>query len=113
MADASNKIHQLQKWRAIRKKDLTIDSTMNAFCRSLKKSSRQLVQMQEAWDELVPQQLQIVTVPVALKGGVLEVVVDSSPTAYKINRLVRAGLLRQLQERCSGTLKQVRVRIER
>ncbi|MBC8309377.1 MAG: DUF721 domain-containing protein [Planctomycetes bacterium] len=113
MDNAAVKINQLQKWRARRNKDLSIDSSINTFCRSLKKANKKLVQMQEAWDELLPEQLSLVAIPVSFKGGILEVVVDGSPTAFKINRLVRSGLLRQLQQRCSGTLKQVRVRVER
>jgi|TARA_B100000959_G_scaffold280757_2_gene343218 hypothetical protein len=113
MDNASLKISQLQKWRTRRKQDLRIDSSMNAFCRSLKKANKKLLQMQEAWDEFVPEQLSLVAIPISFKGGILEVVVDGSPTAYKINRLIRSGLLRQLQQRCSGTLKQVRVRVDR
>lgn len=112
MDDASIKIEQLRKWRARRQRDLSIDNTMAVFCRSLKKTNKQLGQIQEAWDELVPQQLQRVAVPLSFRGGILEVTVDGSPTAYQLNRLIRSGLLRQLQEKCSGTLKKIRVRIE-
>ena len=52
MDNVSVKIHQLQKWRARRNQDLSIDSSMNAFCRSLKKANKKLVQMQEAWDDV-------------------------------------------------------------
>jgi predicted nucleic acid-binding Zn ribbon protein len=113
MDDASIKIEQLRKWRSKRKKDLSIDSSMNLFCRSLKKTNKQLVQIQEAWTELVPQRLHNVAVPFSFRGGILEVAVDGSPTAFQMNRLIRSGLLRQLQTRCCGTLRQIRVRIER
>ena len=112
MDDASIKIEQLRKWRSRRKKDLSIDSVIRVFCRSLKKTNTQLVQLQVAWKEFVPQRLQQVAVPIALRSGVLEVSVDSSPTAFQINRLIRSGLLRQLQQRCGGTLRQIRVRVE-
>ncbi len=71
------------------------------------------MQIQEAWKEFVPKRLHHSAVPIALRGGVLEVSVDGSPTAFQVNRLIRSGLLRQLQKRCSGTLRQIRVRIER
>jgi len=111
--DASIKIEQLQKWRAVRKRELRIDAVMHTFCRSLKKTNKQLLQIQDAWNELMPAHLSQVAIPFSLRSGILEVTVDSSPTAYKVNRLVRSGLLRQLQQRCSGTLRQVRVRIAR
>jgi hypothetical protein len=107
-----NKLEQLQKWRALRKKELRIDQTMNLFCRSLKKASKQLVQMQDAWLELVPQHINQVSMPIALRSGTLEVVVDSASSAYQVNRLVRGTLLRDLQLRCSGTLVHIKVRVE-
>ncbi len=112
MDDASTKIYQLRKWRSRKKRDLGIDSTMLSVCKSLKKTNKQLMQIQEAWNELIPSRLQATTIPTSLRSGVLEITVDGSPTAYQINRLVRSGLLRELQERSGRTLKQIRVRIE-
>ena len=113
MDDSEIKIENLQKWRSVRKREMRIDSVMHTFCRSLKKTNKQLSQIQQAWNELVPEHLCQVAIPFSFKGGVLEVTVDGSPTAYQVNRLVRSGLLRQLQEKCSGTLRRVRVRIAR
>ncbi len=113
MDDQTIKIEQLRKWRARRKKDLRIDSEMNTICRSLKKTNTQLLKLREHWNELVPERLNQVAIPTALQRGVLVVAVDGSPTAYQINRLIRGGLLRQLQQKCNGTLRQIRVRIER
>lgn len=112
MDDASIKMEQLRKWRSRRKKDVSIDSMMRVVCRSLRKTNKQLVQIQEAWQEFVPQRLHQVAVPIALRSGVLEVSVDSSPTAFQINRLIRSGLLRQLQQRSGGTLRKIHVRVE-
>ena len=85
---------------------------MSVVCRSLRKTNKQLVQIQDAWQEFVPQRLHQVAVPIALHSGVLEVSVDSSPTAFQINRLIRSGLLRQLQQRSGGTLRKIHVRVE-
>ena len=85
---------------------------MRVVCRSLRKTNKQLVQIQDAWQEFVPQRLHQVAVPIALHSGVLEVSVDSSPTAFQINRLIRSGLLRQLQQRSGGTLRKIHVRVE-
>jgi len=85
---------------------------MSVVCRSLRKTNKQLVQIQDAWQEFVPQRLHQVAVPIALRSGVLEVSVDSSPTAFQINRLIRSGLLRKLQQRSGGTLRKIHVRVE-
>jgi predicted nucleic acid-binding Zn ribbon protein len=113
MDDAAIKMEQLQKWRSRRKKDLSIDSVMHTFCGSLRKTNKQLLQIQEAWKECVPARLHHVAIPISLRSGILEVSVDGSPTAFQMNRLIRSGLLRKLQKTCCGTLKQIRVRIER
>jgi hypothetical protein len=112
MDDVSVQIEQLQKWRSRRKVDMRIDTTMNSICKSLKNINKQLVQIQEAWSEFVPNRLNTVAVPTALRNGVLEITVDGSPTAFQVNRLIRSGLLRQLQQRSGQTLKQIRVRVE-
>tara|TARA_X000001036_G_C20570190_1_gene762308 strand:+ start:487 stop:825 length:339 start_codon:yes stop_codon:yes gene_type:complete len=112
MDDAAFKINQLQKWRARKVKDISIDHSMNQICKSMRKTTKQLSEIQQAWNELVPHQFQHNSIPISFKGGVLEVAVDASPTAYQMNRLVRAGLLRQLQKRCSGALKKIKVTVE-
>jgi len=113
MDDSIIKIEQLQKWRCTRKKELRIDSVMNSFCRSLKKTNKHLSQLQVTWDELLPETIRSVAIPISFRSGILVVSVDGSPTAYQLNRLIRSGLLRKLQQTCSGTLRQIRVQIER
>jgi len=111
MDDATIKIEQLRKWRATRRKDVSIDVAMNHFRHSLKKTNKQLLQIQTAWEELTPKRLHSAAFPISLRQGVLYVSVDGSPTAYQVNRLVRSGLLRQLQKSCSGTLRQIKVTV--
>ncbi|MFT4593661.1 MAG: hypothetical protein ACI9JK_001373 [Phycisphaerales bacterium] len=112
MDGSTDKIERLQEWRARRKKELRVDQVMNTFCRSLRKASKQLIQLQDAWLELVPKHINQVSMPIALQNGTLEVVVDAAPTAYQVNRLIRGTLLRELQTRCSGTLVKIKVRVE-
>ena len=104
-------LEQLRKWRARRDKDISIGATIEKLRRNLKKSNKQLTQLVEAWDELVPSHIHQNTNPISFRGGVLEVYADGSPTVYQLNRIIRAGLLRELQQRCSGTLNQIRVRV--
>ena len=113
MDDEVIKIEQLQKWRSRRKKNLRVDLEMQSLCRSLKKTNKHLEQIRETWNDLLPKQLLQVEIPIAFRAGVLEISVDGSPTAYQLNRLIRSGLLRQLQKKCSGSLRQIKVNIER
>jgi len=111
MEKSMSQLKQLRQLRMWREKDISIGATIHELQRSLKKSNKQLTQIIEAWDELVPKQIHQCANPTSFQGGVLEVFADGSPTAYQLNRLIRAGLLRELQQRCSGTLKQIRVRV--
>jgi predicted nucleic acid-binding Zn ribbon protein len=111
MGNSMTQLKQLRQWRTRQDKDLSIGATIHELRRTLKKSNKQLTQLIEAWDELVPSHIHECATPISFQGGVLEVFADGSPTAYQLNRMIRAGLLRELQQRCSGTLKQVRVRV--
>ena len=111
MGKPISQLKQLREWRAWRDRDISVGATIHELQRTLKKSNKHLTQLIEAWDELVPEQLHQSANPTSFQGGVLEVFADGSPTAYQLNRLIRAGLLREFQQRCSGTLKQIRVRV--
>jgi hypothetical protein len=113
MAKLHAKVDQLREWRKRKIRDTSIESSLIEFRKSLKKSNKQLTQIMEAWDNEVPQQLSQNAIPTSLRAGVLEVSVRDSSTSYQLNQLIRAGLLCKLQEQCSGTLKQIRVRISR
>jgi hypothetical protein len=111
MAKLHLQVEQLRKWRKRKVRDTSIESTIIAFRKSLKKGNKQLTQLLEAWDELVPSNLTKNAIPTSLRSGILEVSVTDSSTSYKINQLIRSGLLQKLQRRCRGTLKQIRIRI--
>ena len=111
MGKPMSQLKQLRQWRAWRDRDISVGATIHELQRSLKKNNKHLTQLIEAWDDLVPEQIHQSANPTSFQGGVLEVLADGSPTAYQLNRLIRAGLLRELQQRCSGTLKQIRVRV--
>lgn len=111
MAKTVAQLEQIRSWRARKDRDISINAPIQELRRNLKKSSKQLTQLIEAWDELVPPHIHRSANPVSFQAGVLEICADGSPTAYQLNRIIRAGLLRELQRRCSGTLKQIRVRV--
>ena len=111
MANTVAQLEQLRKWRSRKERDISVSATIQELRRNLKKSSKHLTQLVEAWDELVPSHIHQSANPISFQGGVLEVYADSSPTAYQLNRIIRAGLLQELQQRCSGTLKQIRIRV--
>ena len=92
------------------KKDTSIDLTIQAMRNGLRKSSRQSTSVVEAWDVLVPSHIARQATIISMRNGVLEVVTDGSAIAYQLNRLVRSGLLRDLQLASKGTLRKIKIR---
>lgn len=111
MAKLNAQLEQLRKWRKRKVRDTSIESSIVEFRRSLKKANKQLTQILETWDNTIPKNIATNATPVSLRRGVLEISVTDSSTSYKLNQLVRSGLLQTLQSQCSGTLKQIRIRI--
>jgi hypothetical protein len=111
MAKLHAQVEQLREWRKRKVRDTSIETSILEFRRSLKKTNKQLSNLMEAWDTLVPEHLAQNAIPTALRAGVLEVTVTDSSTSYQVNQLIRSGLLNKLQQQCSGTLKQIRVRV--
>ncbi len=111
MAKLHTQVEQLREWRKRKVRDTSIESSILEFRKTLKKTSKQLMQINDAWNDLVPQQLANNAMPTSLRGGVLEVSVTDSSTSYQLNQLIRSGLLLTLQQQCSGTLKQIRIRV--
>jgi hypothetical protein len=103
-------LKRLRKWRAMSKKDTSINDTLQAMRKGLRKSSRQSTSVVEAWDVLVPSHIARQATIVSMRSGVLEVVTDGSAIAYQLNRLVRSGLLRDLQLASKGTLRKIKIR---
>ncbi len=111
MASKSVQLEQLRKWRTRPERDLSISASIVELRKSLRKSNKQLNSIIEVWDEIVPSQLYQNATPTSLRAGTLFVTVSDSSTAYQLNRLLRASLLRELQKRSSSTLKQIKVKV--
>ncbi len=48
---------------------------------------------------------------VGLRGGILEVRVDSSSVRFELDRLLRGGALEELRRRHRGSLLRIKIRI--
>ena len=107
---AAAELERLRKWRSRKDRDTSITSAIQSMRKGLRKGNRQSTSLLEAWDEFVPSHLAAQATIVSIRGGVLEVVTDGAAVAYKLNRLIRGGLLRELQNKTKGTLKKIRVR---
>jgi len=111
--DAYNlKLQRLRDWRCRRERDQSLSFLPKQFKQQIEKPYRQLSQLVELWQTLVPGDLVEHTRLDSLRRGVLKVSVDSSARLYDLDRLLRQGLERQLIESLrSGGLHKVQLRI--
>ena len=110
MLNPKTELDRLRAWRTRPKKDASITNAIQVMRKGLRKGNRQYSSIVEVWDELVPVHIARQATIVSIRNGVLEVATDGAAVAYQLNRLVRAGLLRDLQRASRGTLQKIKVR---
>ena len=110
MLNPKSQLERLRNWRARPLRDTSIADEVQTMRNGLRKGNRQSTSLVEAWDELVPPHIARQATIVSLRSGVLEVATDGAAVAYQLNRLIRSGLLRDLQCASKGTLKKIKVR---
>ena len=76
---------------------------------TLAKRVRQLGELAEIWDELIPAGVRDHTALESLNRGVLTVLVDSAARRYELRMLLDGGLRRQILSRFRGTINKVRL----
>lgn len=99
----------LRERRARPGPDLGIARTVAQTAGDAGKMQRKLGRLAALWTELVPESLASRTRLAGLHRGVLQVAVDSAATSFELDRLLRGGVLLQLQRRHTGTLVRVKV----
>ncbi len=82
---------------------------MAALRGRLAKRHKQLGDISDAWDEVIPADLHDHTALESYHRGVLTVLVDSSSHRFHLQMLLAGGLKRHLQARCSAPVNKVRL----
>ena len=75
----------------------------------LERRVRQLRELAEVWDEVIPDAIAQHTALESLSRGVLTVMVDTASHRFHLENLLRGGLTRLLQQRFSGALQKVKI----
>lgn len=109
MSNFEDKLEKLRTWRGRKDRDLTLKRDLIALQRTLKKTNKQLSQIYELWESVVPEKIQSNAHPISLQRGVLEIAANGSPTSYQLQRLIREGLLQALQSQCTTHLKKIKI----
>ena len=76
---------------------------------TLGKKVRQLSKLAVVWDEVLPASIREHTALDSFRRGVLTVMVDSSSHRYQLQMLLTAGLMKEIRNRFSGPLNNIRL----
>ena len=87
-----------------------LSQPLSAFMKhTLAKRVRQLGQLAEIWDDLVPEPIRDHTALDKLHQGILTVLVDSPAHRFQLRTLLDGGLEREIRTRFPGALNKIRV----
>jgi hypothetical protein len=106
-------LDRLRGWRNAPAKDLSLRFLADKFKREVAKPHKQMSQVAEAWQQLVPAPLLTQTALGGLTRGTLTIHVANSAIHYELSHLLRAGLERQLQQACKAEVKKVKLVVKR
>ena len=109
--DTTNQIERLQEWRRRPIRAQAIGAGIASIDRRARQLQRRIGGFVEAWEQAVPAALHERTCIRGIRGGIAEVVVESSAVSYELDRRLREGLLDTLRSNCGSTLVRVRLRI--
>ena len=107
-----DEIKQLQAWRGRRGGDPSIARLVAVAGDNAERTHRRLGQLIDLWQQLLPAQVASRTVLAGIRNGVLLVKVDSSATAFEVDRLLRGGVAAELRTRYRGTLLRVKTTVQ-
>jgi hypothetical protein len=96
----NRRLNEIERLRALQQRpqrDLSIEGIIRATAETARKTQKRLGSIIDLWEELVPQELAARTRIDHIRGGTLHVSVDSSSTAYELDRLLRESLERDLR----------------
>jgi hypothetical protein len=111
MADAAREIARLQECRVRPEPERSIGDLVSEVAAAAKQAQKRLGSFVDLWEGLVPPELASHTRVVAVRGGVAHVTVDTSSTAYEIDRCLREGLEQKLRRAYGKTLMRVKVTV--
>jgi hypothetical protein len=92
-------------------RDLSIGGEVERIRAAAERLGKRLGRVGDAWLALVPADLLEHTRIDGLRGGVLEISVDSTAARFALDRLLRGGLEARLRSETSPPIARVRVRV--
>ena len=104
-------LERLQQWRNRPLRAKSIGDGVASIDRKVRQLHRRVGEFVDAWHTLLPVELHDNTCVTGIRGGVVDVVVESSAVSFEIDRRLREGLLDELRAACRGTVVRIKLRI--
>jgi len=104
-------LERLQQWRNRPLRAKSISDGIASVDRKARQLHRRVGEFVDAWHTLLPAELHDRTCVTGIRGGVVDVVVESSAVSFEIDRRLREGLLDEIRGTCRGTVIRVKLRI--
>lgn len=101
---------RLDRRRASRP-DFSIETVVRELTTRVERTDRARLAFIAAWDAVMPPEIVRRTRVTSVRSGMAHVTVDSSSTAYEIDRLLRSGAEGELRRRLRAPLSRVRTRV--
>lgn len=104
-------IENLRRWRNWKQRDVTLRNAAEIVEKKYAKPHKQLGQVIELWERLVPAKLRRQTALASLSKGVLTVHVSDSAAMYELDRLLRGGAEQQIKTGCKTAMRKIRLQV--
>lgn len=111
--DAADRyLHRLAGWRSRKASYSDLHFIRDQFRREIERPHRQLGDLVDLWQSLMPADLLERTKLRSFQRNTLHVSVPDSPTRYHLDRALRGGLEAKLRAAFKGNLRAIKVRVE-
>jgi predicted nucleic acid-binding Zn ribbon protein len=104
-------IEQLRNWRARPDREAAIGPLVEARLADAERTRKRLGSFVELWETVLPGDLASHTRVTGIRGGVVQVSVDTSATAYELDRRLREGLEEQMRRAYGKTFVRVKITV--
>ncbi len=109
--DPIRHIEQLQRYRGRRSREAPIADSIRQLQQAARRREKQTRGAIDAWEATVPAELAGQSRLTAVRGGVWHVTVASASVRFELDRMLRGGLLHDLQTAYKGPLQRVRLTV--
>ena len=110
---SQRRLERLRDQRNVPERDLSLGFLKKQFKQEVERPYKQLGDLAAIWEQLVPVELARHTRLDSLSRGVLRVSVGTSSHLYKLDRLLRSGLERELISQNTGkAIRRVQLRVD-